>query len=1106
MSTRMPFPPAIGVYRCLIVPMLEPGQTFRDGNLGRLANTLRHQLFNKINNFFDENSFGLLDVQADVFGHDVIPMTDPLLLPQAIADYWNPAFEAGGLDARETGLGAAATIVFDGTEAAELHVVPRLRPADDLDITFSAVSAESNHGDFPVTINFLNSDQLQLRLTDKDGTVQNLTVGFTNQSFTITATDLETDLADVAAYLDGRIQAATTPLGLPAAAPTLLQPVRLSRIGSNPLQLGTLVLDLAVHADYGDGSARIETTGVTGLADLNLSGSQESSFSLPGDRINLQQYLRRRLEIAQEIAGYNEGNRLLDDANVLFFAGALTVELRLSDADGGVGSSLQMNSQARLEKVGFDNVTVVPGVATAGDSATVNDAQDLINDIFTQVNNAIGAGDQTGWIINPARDYRAIYIVFLGTPPAANTTWDADAANVAGLRMFKWYATAVHNADNAIQLQGNWITSVLQDDPDDQALGTACHELGHTLGGEEGTFPGGKFMPHDWCFGLPDTYDNDPENQNQLLYYENWDLMSASESLSHIAGFHKKHLNWIPDPRIHRVGLPDPTGTIVEECWLVPIEYWDSTMDADVRAVVGGTLPIRQLVEITLPGDGGRFLLVEARAAGDLYSHNLPTNPALLISDVIDCADSDRYVVNYKYRRYAHPLNINPLNSRSDLDSDGDSFDLAAAPELPHEGITVAIVERRMVGGMPVFHTRIEREQADFIDLHFMDPSPPWRSPDLWVNWPGNGDETYPVGSPYDQGEAVRFPLSGTEPHEIVARVHNKGTVQALNVDVRFYIWEPAGAGDRGEFTFLDSDLISVVDAADFELAKGLWDVTPSTNAHRCILAQIHDWDIPTLPGGGPVPVYTASTDLWLHNNRAQQNIVDFELKTSSPYQPYFITLEIANDAPEDIQVYLEPIDMPHGYRIACKPRTLTVPAKDSSQFVLRVEAERGIVQPNSEYDAIFVIHALRWTRDKTNMVPFGGWVFMIRPREETDVSVNVRPDPPAITVTGVVSGANAGDTVYVRLADSFGQPLIWSKATVATNGVYTATFEPIPATMTAVQIEVHFDGNNHLAAATAGPVPVNLPAITPGVGGGGSPIGDGGVVVGAATDHDHHH
>ena len=58
---------------------------------------------------------------------------------------------------------------------------------------------------------------------------------------------------------------------------------------------------------------------------------------------------------------------------------------------------------------------------------------------------------------------------------------------------------------------------------------------------------------------------------------------------------------------------------------------------------------------------------------------------------------------------------------------------------------------------------QVVREAAEFIDLYFQDNVPSWRSPDIWVDWPGDNPDpavprVYPEGTPTDQGEIVRFP------------------------------------------------------------------------------------------------------------------------------------------------------------------------------------------------------------------------------------------------------------------------------------------------------------------------------------------------------------
>jgi hypothetical protein len=392
MATRLEFPPATGTYRVLVVPVLEPGQAFRDPDLANLTAALRSGLFNDVTAFFTENSFGQLTVEFQVFGHDVVPRTQPLRLPRAISSYWNPAFEPGGFDAVEGGLGAGSSIVLDGTESLRLQVRPRQRPQAELDVSFSALSAESTHGAFPVTINVAASDAPAAGdrpAGNGPGPHRHL-----HQHPVHSQRSVGRRRPGHHRGLSGPAHPGGHGLTRPSSDRSgLLQPARLQRLrGVGAGQLGTLVLDISVHPDYGGGTARIEVVSVNGLAGLGLGTATGSSFtpSLFADRSRLQTYLRRRLELAQETGGFNAGNRLLSALTVAFSAGTLTLGFRLSAADGGEGSSLVVVSQTGLDKLGFDSRTAVAGVVTAGDHLTVRDADGLLNDMLTLINDALG--------------------------------------------------------------------------------------------------------------------------------------------------------------------------------------------------------------------------------------------------------------------------------------------------------------------------------------------------------------------------------------------------------------------------------------------------------------------------------------------------------------------------------------------------------------------------------------------------------------------------------------------------------------------------------------------------------------------------------------------
>src|SRR5262249_42079983 len=135
----------------------------------------------------------------------------------------------------------------------------------------------------------------------------------------------------------------------------------------------------------------------------------------------------------------------------------------------------------------------------------------------------------------------------------------------------------------------------------------------------------------------------------------------------------------------------------------------------------------------------------------------------------------------------------------------GDSLDLAKAPGLPAAGITVTVVDIKTVRAASVFHVKVDRKDTAFVDLYFSNADPYYKNPDLYVDWPGDNPSNtdpskdcdhHPSGSPTDQGDTIRVPPQGTEPHWVVARVRNRGGVAADDVKLEYLVFTPPGGGD----------------------------------------------------------------------------------------------------------------------------------------------------------------------------------------------------------------------------------------------------------------------------------------------------------------------
>ncbi len=294
-------------------------------------------------------------------------------------------------------------------------------------------------------------------------------------------------------------------------------------------------------------------------------------------------------------------------------------------------------------------------------------------------------------------------------------------------------------------------------------------------------------------------------------------------------------------------------------------------------------------------------------------------------------------------------------------------------------------------GTIPIARVRVVREAAEFIDLYFQDNVPSWRSPDIWVDWPGdNGDpnvpRTYPEGTPTDQGETVRFPSSGVEPHFLVVRPHNAGNVRAEDVKVRWFICDPPGAGDDGRWVQRDTKTMPQLEGGNWDIVPFTWNVDSSTNAHQCIRAEIIDWTIPTGRGSGhrrharvrlrrraPPEQQRAEERLRLRGGHMSYDPIDF------PFQ-------VHNDAKVIERAYLCPEGLPYGATLEVTPRQAAIPPGEAAIFHCRLTLDEDIIRPGCTNDQGFRLTAWRIAEDADER--WGSCFYFVRPRVRTKVRI----------------------------------------------------------------------------------------------------------------------
>ena len=1076
--------PAVGKLRILVLPVVEPGQSFTDADLPKLNAYMKRTAFSHVREYYDENSFGQLkDIVFEMFGVDSGPKGGPLRLPRLIKDYYNPQYIGAHVDLVKTGLTFPVKLIFDGRESLTLEVKPQNGGRDTRSFTlkFCAALFTQQHNNFPAQIRFAGTETATIFVKRPNGANAALNLVFTAKTIDITNEgDVTAKLQDLTNYLDGVIAAAESAAGI--ASRLFAKPLVRRLKQPNP-GFGFLVTTLAhaiatgpklevTNISYSGGTNNPLGIGEGFVGSLTINSSAGTGF--------LRTYLDYMATLAQEDTGLDyTQRRLSDDPVITIEGGKLVSSFFIKEEDGGPGATLTASNPVELGVL-FDTMQNVPNTpVTAGRSFTPRDGEEgfdgMVSDAFTAAVERMAPAGQhaqkkdsiNDFFRNPTSGYQAVVIGMLDpakTDPSdgdfvrPNEMWNAGPNSRAeGMRAVEGPRTGVYRPFKDIQFGSNWNLVFFTVKPE---FAIFCHELGHAL-------------------GLGDLYKREAGYRDDLLYMETWAMMHDHTALSHHCGYHKWQAGWIPDSRVHTIEPAQPDQTLTREVLLVPVEYWhqnDTLIGAARQAFNAPTMPVVQLVQLDIGGDVDVFDLIEAHQKGrsdglpPRFSQNLPAEPAVLVTNCVIWWDENRYAFNNKYRAPVHPL-----HHSAQLKNPGDSFDLAKAPELPEKGIVVSIVDRKNVNGVEIFRIKVERKNAAFIDLYFSSADPYYRNPDIWVDWTGdNGPggksssadrkdhHIYPLGQPTDQGEKVVVPGSGEELHWMVARLRNRGGVKAELVKLNFSVCEPSGGGDRGNFKLKYSVTLPEVlptPGDKFITEPGEWKVPSDLKRHTCIMVEVADWKIPRDDEG----VALASNDSWEKNNRAQKNVDVVGPRSNSPYEPIEFDFSVNNSARWPEVAYLEPDGLPYGMRLTVTPKRRKIAAGETAIFRCKLALDDRVIDASCQGDRDFRI--IVWRVDEHSAVRWGGVHYKVRPRKGTHADINGSWDySDIVEITGNVSPDPGGGFVRIRLAYE-GHNARWVTAPLLPGGTFAYKEHAPPATRTLYTLAL-FEGNKQWSEA----------------------------------------
>jgi hypothetical protein len=576
-----------------------------------------------------------------------------------------------------------------------------------------------------------------------------------------------------------------------------------------------------------------------------------------------------------------------------------------------------------------------------------------------------------------------------------------------------------------------------------------------------------------WDLYQQPDYDTHFDSTNS--YLRAWSLMDQHTFASHPEGWHKNVQQWISAGTLRDVFAPPPGQTEHHKFTVIPLEYPES----DYSNFGDSEFPIAQYIRVHLALK--HFVAVENREPGKSHSQSLPSDtngraPAMapgrpggiLVTDVVDPWEA----------LYRTPVSVMNPHGTGGLFGFFQARGMKAGDFLPltttypkYDGIHVNVIEEvpGPVGKPKALKVDVVWGPGNFVELGMR----PWQAPnvygtpDIWLDWPGNGNENFPTSDPpVGTGDQVHWSPDGTVVNLIKVRVHNWGTVLGKQVVVRAFINDPMGMGDRGTFVpFPDSDPQDIP-AGGFKDYSFEW--KPKSSGHTCILAVVfkHESDL---------------SDLDPDNNFAQENVDDFWPVPGSPYKPVDFQFKLTNDFEHEVEAELRPSQLPDGMDVELERRYVKMLPKQELVLNGRLYTDITKIPPDpreQKQQYCFNIHAFKRTPD--SVLPFGGITVNVHPGYSAKIDFDkIYPERrgTAVIVVGKLKGPFAGnETVDVAITGSDGLSYGGTGKT-DNSGNFEIAVDKVPGG--SGRLMLYYFGTK-MSAAFNGPLTVNLPQLNP--------------------------
>ncbi len=375
------------------------------------------------------------------------------------------------------------------------------------------------------------------------------------------------------------------------------------------------------------------------------------------------------------------------------------------------------------------------------------------------------------------------------------------------------------------------------------------------------------------------------------------------------------------------------------------------------------------------------------------------------------------------------------------LHADSTVLDIADVATDPARGLRIIVDnvyidtadDDRMVATVTVeWAQNLQPDPDGDFDLRIEPWGPNWETVDIWVDRsPWNVyDSTDAAGNPTGNGDVPQV----EEINRFYARVHNDGDNDATNVRLTFYSIEPPGVGDNGSWTPIDTQEIATITAGDSATDRVNW--VPIVDKHTClqVIAEHQEGEVT------------------YGNNKAQENVFEFEPAADSIPDPIKIPLAVRNPLDEATLVWLRVEGVPAGYKVMLPHHWVYLEAGGEMEMEAVVITLQDIeITQRALPNLIFsggIPHSYGELVDDvypaSRVLPIGGFTAMIRPKHRVAIKIEEdreRTTSTAIGVRGDLTPGYADQPVTMILVGPQGS--VWGKeAKSDANGAFSTVFD----------------------------------------------------------------